>query len=53
VLAEEGIEWDRAVQIAARIDTAQKEALEAFGPELVLSAAETLWIPSDSGVHLD
>lgn len=41
--AELGIGWDEAVQIAAKIDTAIKEALQEFSPELTLMAAETLW----------
>jgi len=44
VLIEElGVGEDEAIQVAILIDTAQKEALAEFGPELTLSAAEVLW----------
>ena len=44
VLIEEfGCDMPTAVTVAVRIDTACKEALQEFGPELTLSAAEVLW----------
>lgn len=41
--SECGVEWDEAVRVSILIDTAIKEALVEFGPELTLTAAEVLW----------
>lgn len=43
LMDEFDIELEEAVQVAARIQGAVKEALAEFGPELTLAAAEVLW----------
>ncbi len=37
------VEEDRAIEVAILIYIAVVEALEEFGPELTLTAAEVLW----------
>ena len=43
LIDELGLAQDKAIQVAALVGQAEKDALAEFGPELTLLAAETLW----------
>jgi hypothetical protein len=43
LMDELGVDEDEALRVAVLVDGAIKGALEEFGPELTLRAAEVLW----------
>jgi hypothetical protein len=43
LMDELGVNEDEALRVAVLVDGAIKDALEEFGPELTLRAAEVLW----------